>query len=106
MKASVTDGPERSAIAAAVRTKRPAPMMAPMPSATSDQGPSVRLRGALAPSAVNRSIDLVRNNEPATMPPSVLDLDPIRVRPETRDYTRPYAFYGSGFHGCNPAGPY
>src|SRR5437016_9975722 len=66
MNASVTDGPERSAIAAAVRTKRPAPMMAPIPSPTSDKGPRVRTRGALPLSALRRSMDLVRNNELAT----------------------------------------
>src|SRR5687767_8482928 len=68
MNASVTDGPARSAIAAAVRTNSPAPMIAPIPSATSAQGPSVRLS---EPSPVSResarsdSIDLVRN-KPAT----------------------------------------
>ena len=45
MNASITDGPARSAIAAAVRTKRPAPMMAPMPSVTSETEPRVRLSG-------------------------------------------------------------
>src|SRR4051812_44104764 len=72
MKARTTDGPARSAIAAAVRTNRPAPMMAPMPSAMSAMGPSVRLS---VPSPVaeaslkRRSMDLVLNNEPATNPP-------------------------------------
>src|SRR5262249_23756258 len=63
MKASVTEGPERSAMAAAVRTNSPAPIMAPIPRATSDIGPSVRLSGALPTSAKRRSMDLVRNNE-------------------------------------------
>src|SRR4051794_15520625 len=60
-------------MAAAVLTKRPAPMMAPIPSATSDIGPSVRLSVASpvpATSCMRRSIDLVRNNAPATMYPS------------------------------------
>ena len=68
MKASVTDGPERSAIAAAVRTNRPAPMIAPMPSATSDIGPSVRfsvVSPLAAESTSSLSIDLVRNSDPA-----------------------------------------
>jgi hypothetical protein len=68
MNARVTDGPDRSAIAAAVRTNRPAPMIAPMPSATSASGPSVRFK-VISPlpdeSASSRSIDLVRNREPA-----------------------------------------
>src|SRR5580704_2455989 len=42
MKPSVTDGPAQLAAAAAVRTKRPAPMIAPMPSPTSDVALSVR----------------------------------------------------------------
>src|SRR3954468_11159496 len=68
MNATVTDGPDRSAIAAAVRTNRPAPMMAPMPSATSADGPSVLLRVASPPTAASTSslsINLVRNREPA-----------------------------------------
>src|SRR5262245_56721790 len=71
--ASVTDGPARSAIAAAVRTNKPAPMMAPMPSATSDNGPSVRLSvpsPLASASALSRSIDLVRNSG-FTLPPLV-----------------------------------
>src|SRR5258708_29543257 len=70
--ASVTDGPARSAMAAAVRTKSPAPMIAPMPSATSDIGPSVRFSVASpvpATSFIRRSMDFVRNNAPATMYP-------------------------------------
>src|SRR5262245_34343116 len=72
INAIVTDGPDRSAIAAAVRTKRPAPMIAPMPSATRADGPSVRLSvpsPLAAASDSRRSIDLVRNSEPATMCP-------------------------------------
>ena len=75
MNARTTEGPARSAIAAAVRTNRPAPMIAPMPSATSAPGPRVRLR---VPSPVERdsarsvSMDLVRNTEPATLYPRVL----------------------------------
>ena len=62
------------AIASAVRTKRPAPMIAPIPSATSDQGPSVRLRGVSALCARRRSIDFVRNNVLATIcSPFVID---------------------------------
>src|SRR6185295_19139910 len=59
-------------IAAAVRTKRPAPMMAPMPRVTSENGPSVRFSDDSpvdATSAMSRSIDLVRDNAPATMYP-------------------------------------
>src|ERR1700743_467108 len=67
----VTDGPARSAMAAAVRTKRPAQIMAPMPSATSDTGPSVRLRGVAPLSACRRSIDFVLNNELATISLSI-----------------------------------
>src|SRR5215831_11728678 len=70
--AMVTDGPDRSAMAAAVRTNRPAPMMAPMPRLTSENGPSVRLRvdsPVAATSAMSRSIDLVRDNAPATIYP-------------------------------------
>src|SRR5205807_8225421 len=84
MNASVTDGPARSAMAAAVRTKSPAPMMAPIPSATKDMEPSVRLRGALPLSAMRPSIDLVRNNEPAIIFLSVslvLILQPATRRP-------------------------
>src|SRR6516225_4568272 len=72
--ARTTDGPARSAIAAAVRTKRPAPMIAPMPSATSAIGPRVRLSvpsPVCADSAIRRSIDLVLNSEPATYPPLI-----------------------------------
>src|SRR5262245_11959205 len=72
MNARVTDGPARSAMAAAVRTNRPAPMMAPMPSATSDHAPSVRLSApspVAADSAMRRSIDLVLKSEPATRSP-------------------------------------
>src|ERR1017187_3185586 len=72
MKASVTEGPARSAMAAAVRTKRPAPMMAPIPSPISDHEPRVRLRplSASAPlSAMRRSIDFVRVNALATQSP-------------------------------------
>src|SRR5882762_1274845 len=59
-------------MAAAVRTKSPAPMIAPIPSVTSEKGPSVRLRVAspvAATSAMSRSIDFVRDNAPATMYP-------------------------------------
>src|SRR4051794_22296094 len=72
IKARVTDGPARSAMAAAVLTKRPAPMMAPMPSATSATGPRVRLR---VPSPVARdsasspSIDLVLKRVELIHPP-------------------------------------
>src|SRR5690242_7104862 len=68
MKAIVTDGPDRSAMAAAVRTKMPAPMTAPMPSATRAPAPSVRFRVISPPSCSvsRRSIDLVRNSEPGT----------------------------------------
>src|SRR6185369_4980732 len=69
MNASVTDGPDRSAIAAAVRTNKPAPMMAPIPSAISAIGPRVRFSvpSPLAEASTKRrSIDLVRNKEPAT----------------------------------------
>src|SRR5438067_2753182 len=69
MNASVTDGPERSAIAAAVRTNRPAPMIAPMPSATSAIGPSVRFRlcsPCAALSAMSWSIDFVLVRESDT----------------------------------------
>src|SRR5262245_47650403 len=68
MNATVTDGPDRSAIAAAVLTKRPAPLIAPMPSATSADGPSVRFRVVsplAAASESRRSIDLVRNRLPS-----------------------------------------
>src|SRR3954471_23869559 len=70
MNASVTDGPARSAMALAVRTKRPAPMIAPMPRATSAKEPRVRLSPpadspALA-SAINWSIDFVRKSVSAT----------------------------------------
>src|SRR5262245_38010761 len=44
MKASTTEGPARSAIAAPVRTNNPAPMIAPMPSMIRLTGPSVRFR--------------------------------------------------------------
>src|SRR5260221_2621679 len=60
MNPSVTDGPALLAAAAAVRTKRPAPMMAPMPSMTRSAGPSVRLRPcAASASARSWSTDLV-----------------------------------------------
>src|SRR5439155_19868887 len=52
-------------------------MMAPMPSATSDAGPSVRFRVAspLRETSVRRpSIDLFRNNEPATISLAVFRL--------------------------------
>src|SRR4051794_25622866 len=74
MNASTTDGPARSAIAAAVRTNSPAPMIAPMPRATSEPGPSVRLSvpsPVEAASASRVSIDFVRNTEPATLFPRV-----------------------------------
>src|SRR5579863_2652983 len=66
--ASVTEGPARSAIAAAVRTKMPAPMIAPMPNATSDHGPKVRFSPppwALASetSAIKPSIEILRKSE-------------------------------------------
>src|SRR3954451_16309667 len=72
MKARVTEGPARSAIAAAVLTKSPAPMIAPMPRAMSATGPSVRLR---VPSPVARdsasspSIDLVLKRLELIHPP-------------------------------------
>src|SRR3954447_22685333 len=72
MKARVTEGPARSAIAAAVLTNSPAPMIAPMPRATSARGPSVRLR---VPSPVARdsasspSIDLVLKRLELIHPP-------------------------------------
>src|SRR5689334_5545711 len=69
MNDSVTDGPARSAIAAAVRTNKPAPMIAPMPSATSANGPRVRFSPpstVVAPSAMRRSMDFVRKSESAT----------------------------------------
>src|SRR5262245_11484896 len=65
MNARVTEGPARSAIAAAVRTKRPAPMMAPIPRATSAIGPSVRFSvpsPLASASARRRSTDLVLNS--------------------------------------------
>src|SRR5262249_24581444 len=92
MNARTTDGPARSAIAAAVRTKRPAPMMAPMPNATSAMGPSVRLsvpsRDAAA-SAMRRSMDLVLNSEPATTPPCWWLMTQVWRKPE-----RLYATFG------------
>src|SRR5438552_4816868 len=97
MNASVTEGPARSAMAAAVRTKRPAPMIAPMPSATSDPAPSVRFSVASPPpatSAIRPSIDFVRNNAPATMSLSILrprdytgslvSSEPFNIRPHAR----------------------
>src|SRR5690349_12413877 len=54
MKPMVTDGPALLAAAAAVRTNRPAPMIAPMPSPTRSNGPSVRFSPAW-PSASARS---------------------------------------------------
>src|SRR5690349_8776577 len=78
MNASTTEGPARSAMAAAVRTNRPAPMMAPMPRAMSDSGPRVRFSvcsPVAAASFIKRSIDLVLNSEPATNPPSVSQCD-------------------------------
>src|SRR5262245_66673467 len=62
MKPTVTPAPAWLAAAAAVRTNRPAPMIAPMPSAIRSKGPSVRLRPAW-PSASLRSCttDLVPN---------------------------------------------
>src|SRR5438093_10507386 len=66
MKAIVTDGPDRSAIAAAVRTNSPAPMIAPMPRATSDVGPSVRFSACSPPSAaspINCSIGFVPKSD-------------------------------------------
>ena len=65
-------------------------MMAPMPSVTSEKGPSVRLRVAsplAATSAIRPSIDLVRNNAPATMSLSVLRLS-VEPSARPRDYTR------------------
>src|SRR5262245_44036463 len=76
MNASTTEGPARSAIAAAVRTNNPAPMIAPMPSATSDIGPRVRFSvpsPLASASALSRSIDLVRNSG-FTLPPLVAAL--------------------------------
>src|SRR5262252_6248711 len=63
MNPIVTDGPALLAAAAAVRTNRPAPMMAPMPSPIRSKGPSVRLRPAW-PSASARSCvtDLIPNS--------------------------------------------
>src|SRR5581483_3577762 len=64
MNAITTDGPARSAIAAAVRTKRPAPMIAPMPRAISAPGPRVRFSvpsPVAAASASSLSTDFVRN---------------------------------------------
>src|SRR5262249_48226582 len=72
MNASTTDGPARSAMAAAVRTNSPAPMMAPMPSATSCKGPSVRFSvpsPLAAASASTRSTGIVLNSAPDPMPP-------------------------------------
>src|SRR5262245_44090197 len=82
MNASTTEGPARSAMAAAVRTNSPAPMMAPMPSATSCKGPSVRFSvpsPLAAASASRRSIDFVLNNEPATMPPPTVESETPRL---------------------------
>src|SRR3954466_4444545 len=63
MKPSVTDGPALLAAAAAVRTNRPAPMMAPMPSMTRSAGPSVRFRPcAASASARSWSTDFVANS--------------------------------------------
>src|SRR3954470_11266208 len=78
MKARVTEGPARSAMAAAVLTKSPAPMIAPMPRAMRATGPSVRLR---VPSPVARdsasspSIDLVLKSLELIHPPR----DPSRT---------------------------
>src|SRR5262249_35617595 len=83
MNATVTDGPERSAMAAAVRTNRPAPMIAPMPRATSDIGPSVRFNVVsplAAASDSRRSIDLVRNSEFTYPPDEGCDIIRVRVR--------------------------
>src|SRR5215470_17551423 len=98
MKESVTEGPDRWAIASAVRTKRPAPMMAPIPSETNDQGPSVRLRGVSALCARRRSIDFVRNNVLATIcSPFLIDFRSdspacngffLRIPQKPGDYTR------------------
>ena len=75
-------------------------MMAPMPSATSDQPPSVRLSvpsPVAAASAIRRSIDLVRNSEPATSPSvathrrnrdSDAQAEPIPDYAVAPDYTR------------------
>src|SRR5918994_724146 len=85
MKANTTAGPARSAMAAAVRTNSPAPMMAPMPSAMSDHAPSVRL-SVPSPvarlSAMSESMDLVLNSEPATRCPLSCELE------NERDYIR------------------
>src|SRR3954452_613609 len=60
MKPSVTDGPALLAAAAAVRTNRPAPMMAPMPSRTRSAALSVRLRPWAASASVRSwSIDFL-----------------------------------------------
>src|SRR6186997_2278167 len=63
MKPIVTDGPALLAAAAAVRTNRPAPMIAPMPRPIRSNGPSVRLSPA-CPSASERSFvtDLMPNS--------------------------------------------
>src|SRR5688500_13106171 len=65
-------------------------MMAPMPSATSDQPPSVRL-SVLSPvaaaSATSRSIDLVRNSESTTLAPPTGYLQ-AGTHPGPGDYTR------------------
>src|SRR3954468_13387716 len=100
MNAIVTDGPARSAIAAAVRTKRPAPMMAPMPSDTSANDPRLRLSPPsllVAPSAMSRSIDLLRNNEPAT--PFLLSV--VKVRRERDVHPRDEGPHGDCMQRSN-----
>src|SRR3954451_11593864 len=69
MKPIVTEGPALLAAAAAVRTNRPAPMMAPMPRPTRSNAPSVRLR-PWWPSASARSCvtDLIANSGLAISP--------------------------------------
>src|SRR5262245_27893480 len=61
-------------MAAAVRTNRPAPMMAPIPRDTSAIGPRDRFSDASPVdevSVIRESIDLVRQSEPATRYPRV-----------------------------------
>ena len=60
-------------------------MMAPMPSATSDQATQRPLERALSgrrDSAISRSIDFVRNSEPATCVLQVVSTDPASIRLE------------------------
>src|SRR5437868_7463822 len=100
MKPMVTDGPALLAAAAAVRTKRPAPMIAPMPSPMRSKGPSVRLRPAWpSASACSCSTDLVANRGLAIAPLLIHFVHVARRRAKHRDRSVDHDHDDQPLHG-------